>query len=734
VTSSLNRRTFVKTAAGLSFSVYAGGLISGCSEADVPVTASSPPTDFISNIWVTIRSDNAIEITNPATEMGQGSLTSLPMILVEELDADWSKVSTIPVTRHDPAYGNPDFGGQLYTAGQATVGSYYNIFRFAGAQARRLLLDTAARQWNVPIDELATISSVVRHDISGRSITYGELTSHIKIPDVLPEISEADLKPRNRYRIVGRNIPRLDVAGKVDGSAIFGIDVNVPGMQCATVLRAPVEGATPADIDQNDAEGIAGVSAIVPLANGVGVVGNTMTAVLAGRHALKVTWTGGREASAESSEDTLKKYQALASDFSTEGSTYYERGDVDEAMRSAKRFVDAEYQSDYAYHAQLEPMNATASVNDAGDAAELWVSTQTQTLTAYAAARALGTSSDRITVHPMLIGGGFGRRTHMQYVEDAVLLSKATRTPVKVIWTREDDVKHGQFRPMSAHRLRAGLDDDGKISAWLHRVATPSVLAYFKPERWAKTEGRDVISMKSTDNANYDIPHMRAEQVITERNARIAPFRGIGAGYTKFAIESFLDEIALARQMDPMDLRLELCENSKRMRAVLEELIQFCDWNRPRQGKALGVAVGGYGETMAAGVAEVSVDKSSGKIFVHNFWAVADPGLVIAPDNTEYQLEGAIIFGLSHALKEQIAIVDGVVEQSNYHDFPIMRMSESPSIHVKVFSTDNPPSGIGETGVPLTAAAVANALATLEGIRVRRLPLTPSRVLEAINA
>ena len=322
----------------------------------------------------------------------------------------------------------------------------------------------------------------------------------------------------------------------------------------------------------------------------------------------------------------------------------------------------------------------------------------------------------------------------MQYVEDAVLLSRATGMPVKVIWTREDDVKNGLFRPASAHQIRAGLDGDGQIHAWHHRIATPSVLEYFKPRRWENAGGIDVISMKSSDNSNYDLPNMLAEHLITERHARIVPYRGIGAGYTKFVIESFVDEIALARKMDPLDMRVGLSRNSPRMQTVLNEVAQLCDWRQPRADTALGLCITGYGETVAAGVAEVSLDKSRGTIRVHNFWTVIDPGLVIDPVNTEAQMQGAVIFGVSHTLKERITITDGIVDQSNFHDYPVLRMSEVPEVHVKVLSTDNPPSGVGETGVPLTAAAVANGVAALAGIRLRHLPLTPDRVLAALQA
>lgn len=734
ITGPVSRRSFVKTVAGLSFAVSVGGLFTACNDTESPAASlHSSPDDLKFNIWVTIGTDGSIEITAPAAEMGQGSMTSLPMILAEELDADWSRVKVIPVIRHDPAYGNPEFGGQLFTAGQASVEGYYDVLRYAGAQARRVLLDTAALHWSVPLAELDTKPSLVTHENSGRTMSYGELAAMARVPDQLPDITGDDLKPKDSYRIVGTEIARLDIPEKVDGSAVYGIDVQLPDMHYGMVIRAPVEGATAENIDKNEAEKVAGLTAIVPLPYGVGIVGSTIDAVFEARRKLKMRWSNDAIHSTFSSEKTLNEYQKLASDLSIKGSTWAERGDVKKGMAGSAQLIEAEYQSDYAYHAQLEPINATALVNDAGDAAEIWVSTQTQTLTVYAAAKVLGTSNDKIIVHPTYIGGGFGRRTHMQYVEDAILLSKATGKPVKVLWTREDDVKNGLFRPISAHKFRAGLDEHGKLIAWHHRIATPSVLAYFKPERWKKSNNQDVISMKSSDNSNYDIPNMHVEHLITERQARIVPYRGIGAGYTKFAIESFVDEIALARQMDPLALRLELCRNSSRMLRVLNDVAELCEWDRPREGTALGISVTGYGATVAAGVAEVSLDRSSGVIKVHNFWTVVDPGLVIAPGNAVAQMEGAIVFGVSHTLKERITIKDGIVDQSNFHDYPILRMAEIPAVQVKVISTDNPPSGIGETGVPLTGAAIGNALTALTGLRLRRLPYTPDRVLAGLK-
>ncbi len=732
--TAMSRRTFVKTTAGLSFSISLGGVLAaGEPKPKRAAGQSADAVTFTANIWVSIGSDGSVGIVCPANEMGQGSMTSLPLIICEELDADWSRVNVVPVTRHDEAYGNPDFGGQLFTAAQASVESYYKYMRQAGAQARQILLLAAAENLGVPLTELHTEPGLVVHSASGQRMNYGELAAIATIPDPLPEINDADYKSPGEYRLIGKMNNRLDIPEKVNGSAVFGIDVQLPDMHYGMVIRAPHEGSHPKSASPQAAE-LDGIIAIELLHYGVGIVGKTFDAVVAAREKISISWSDPGVAASRSHTKTLDEYQGLANDHSIKGSTWHERGNVASAMSQSTRIIEAEYQTDYAYHAQLEPINATAHVNQAGDAAEIWVSTQTQTLTVYAAAKALGTSNDRIIVHPTYIGGGFGRRTHMQYVEDAVLLSKATGKIVKVIWTREDDVKNGLFRPASAHQIRAGLDETGRVHAWHHRIATPSVLEYFKPERWASANGQDVISVKSLDNLNYDLPNMHAEHLIAERHARIVPFRGIGAGYTKFAVESFIDEIALARSMDPMEFRMELSHHSVRMQEVLKELAAFCEWYRPRNATALGLGTIGYGETVAAGAAEVSVDTSSGEISVKKFWMVLDAGLIIDPINTEAQMQGAVIFGVSHALKERITMKNGIVDQSNFDDYAVLRMSETPEVHVKILSTDNPPSGVGETGVPLTGPAIANAVAALTGARIRHLPLTPQRVLTALRA
>lgn len=335
----------------------------------------------------------------------------------------------------------------------------------------------------------------------------------------------------------------------------------------------------------------------------------------------------------------------------------------------------------------------------------------------------------------MFIGGGYGRRTlrRQKYVEDALLVSKAIGKPVKVIWTREDDVKDGTFRNAAAQCLRAGFDEEGRLIAWHHRVAAPRVLEYMNPPRWEASGGRDVIAMLGTENSRYDIPNVLAEHILTERCSRVCAWRGVSTSYTKFAAESFVDELAATRGMDPLQLRMELCHNNPRALAVLEAATEMADWSRPREGTALGLALAGYSSTFAAGIAEISVDEVSGVVNVLNYWMAADAGYLISPRNSEAQLEGNAIFGISNALRERIDIAGGEVQQSNYFDYPVMRMNEVPNVEVRVISTDNPPTGIGEIGLASTGAAIANAVFAATGARVRHLPLTPERVLAAIR-
>tara|TARA_B100000029_G_scaffold239970_2_gene237158 strand:+ start:13958 stop:16222 length:2265 start_codon:yes stop_codon:yes gene_type:complete len=740
------RREFLQSV-GITFAVGSTGIVGSCSmesssELNEPLPYNATNT-ISANAWVTINANDSIIIKYAGTEMGQGSMTTLPLVLAEELDADWKNVNVEIVSVHDPIYGNPIrytyYGFPiLYTAGSRTLEAYYPVMRQAGAQARKFLLDTAAAEWGVPVSELKTELSQVSHSASGNTLSYGQLISLAEVPKSFPLVNENEYKTHAEYRYLGKDITRIDVPGKSDGSALFGIDAQVPGMVYASVLRAPVEGEEPLNIDDSMAKTIEGVIDVITLPYGVAVVGETVEATFWGKNALEVTWSNNSPFRNVNQNETLDKYESHARDltFTTDNPLWQEVGDIKPAFDSAENIVEAVYRADPAYHAQMEPMNATANVSEDGKSAEIWVSTQTQSLSIMAAADTLETSIDKITLHPMLIGGGYGRRGEYQakYVDDALLVSRAIRKPVKVIWSREDDVKDGVFRPLSAQFMRAAINRDGKITALQQRVATPSVLSYYNVPRWNLAEGRDGISMNGAQTTRYDIPNILAEHLIMDRGSRVAAWRGVGSSYTRFANESFIDELAHREGADPLQFRIDLAKNDLDGKQVLEEVGLMSDWSRKRDGTALGVALSDYGGfSVAAGVAEVSVNNETGQIKVHNYWMVIDAGFLVAPRNVNAQMEGNIIMGLSNALKERISIKEGTVDQSNFHDYQVMRIDEMPDIHVKALKNTKSPSGVGELGLATTGAAVANAVFAATGARVRELPLTPDRVLAALR-
>ena len=452
---SMSRRQVMIGAAGLTFAFALGR----AGEAAAAIPAAARQGKALSP-WVSIATDGTVSIMSPAAEMGQGSTTSLPRILAEELDADWEKVRVVPAPPIDAVYGNPGFAGMLYTAGSNAVTSYYTPLRVFGAQVRRVLLDNAAKKWGVPVGELTTEPSVVVHRISGRRLSYGEIAAFAEVPAKAPEIKPEELKPASAFRYIGQDTLRVELPSKVNGSAKYAIDLQVPGMIYGTVLRAPVEGAAPDKINDAAARSIDDVIKIVRLPYGVGVLAETPWAALEARQKLirDVTWTRDGKAWGFDSDKATAEFAAAARDLKAPASVWDKRGDAAGEMAKAATIVEATYTCDYAYHAQMEPLNAIASVTRRGDAAEIWCGTQSQTMAQEAVAKVLGIARDKVTLHDTLMGGGFGRRGHRdeEYIVDAVLLAKEAVKPVKVIWTREDDVHNGRFRPLSAHHLRAG--------------------------------------------------------------------------------------------------------------------------------------------------------------------------------------------------------------------------------------------------------------------------------------
>ena len=720
----INRREALAQLAGLTFSFTLSAGAVG--------TAAAQQAGLLQTAWVTIRPDGTISIMSPAAEMGQGSRTSLALIIAEELDADWSRVQVEMSPLDDKVYGNPRYG-IMYTAGSASVPTYYKPLRMHAAQARRVLIDNVAEKWGVQATELTTEPGFVVHRASGRRMSYGEVATFARVPAVLPVVAEADLKSPANFRYLGKDVLRVDVPTKVDGTARYSIDMHAPGMLYGAVLRAPVEGSTPASVDKEAAAKTAGVIDVVTLPYGVGILARNPEAAFAAKSKLKVAWTAVSASNFDSSA-MLDRYAERAKDLTVEGKVWDKAGDV-AAMSEAKIVVEAVYRTDFAYHAQMEPLNALASVTAAGDAAEIWCGTQAPTVAQRAVARALNVSADKITLHPMLLGGGFGRRGHYdaEYVVDAALLSRAAKAPVKVIWTREDDIRNGRFRPMTGHYLKAGLATDGQVVAWRHRVASEEALAFQDAPRFKARNERAIFSMLGTEQPSYRLPNRLIDHVRQTDGMRLSSMRGTGNPPNAFVTESFIDELALAHKTDPLEFRRRLLAGVPRAGALLDVLAAMSNWSSARPaGRGLGLCFRNEDGTLIGMIAEASVERRTGEVRVHNVWAAIDAGLALQPDNIAAQIEGAIVYTLGAVLSERVSMKNGAVEQSNFYDYQVPRLSDVPEIEVRVLSTSNPPSGIGEMGGNVSGA-VANAIAAATGARVRHMPLTAERVLAALR-
>jgi isoquinoline 1-oxidoreductase subunit beta len=728
---SWSRRQVMIGAAGLSFAIALDG--AGPAGAAVPSASEGAPK--ILNPWVSIAPDGRIFIMSPAAEMGQGSMTSLPRIVAEELDADWDKVQIVPAPPIDEIYANPGFG-MLYTAGSNAVTSYFTPLRKFGRQVRKILLLNAAHNWGVPVSELTTKPSAVLHEISGRRLGYGEIAGFALVPATAPEIEPAELKQPQNFRYIGQDTLRVDLPGKVTGRAQYAIDVQLPGMIYGAVLRSPVEGAAPERVNEVAARSVPGLIDLIRLPYGVGILAGSPWAAFSAHQALagEIVWTHNGRGWGFDSETAVSEFAAAARDPQTPASVWDKRGDAPSELARAASVIEADYVSDYAYHAQMEPLNAVASVSPAGDTAEIWCGTQSQTMAQEAVAKVLGIPRSKVTLHEMLLGGAFGRRGHRdeEFIIDAVLLAKHAGRPVKLLWTREDDVHNARMRPLSAHHLRAGLDPEGRLIAWHQRIAVDRVLPYADPVRYAAAKGRDGIVMRGVELSSYDIPNELSEQIYRDSGLRTSPLRGVGWTANVFAAESFVDEVAAKRGADPIEFRIGLLKNFPRGRKLMETVAQMANWAAPRDGRALGAAFVNYSNTPIAGIAEISVDRSTGIIKVHNVWCAIDCGIAVHPDNVIAQTEGSIVYGLGISLRERITVKNGTVMQSNFYDYRVPRMSDIPDIHVRRIATDSHPTGVGQMGTPIVGPAIANAMFRLTGVRLRHSPMTATRVRQAL--
>ncbi len=726
-----DRRDFIKGAAGLTFAFSLGGGLLGRSKQAAAADASKL------NAWITIGADDYVTLLCPAAEMGQGVWTSLPLVLAEELDADWSKVKVEYAPPIPPIYGNPHpvFHGAQVTAYSTSVSGYFDSLRIAGAQARKVLIDNAAAKWKVPAAELTTANGMVMHAKSGRKISYGDIAKFATVPAEPPKITRADLKKPAQFKLIGHtNVSRIDVPLKVNGSAKYGIDADVPGMVYACVLQAPAEGAKAAVSNLDDVAKMKDIAAVIPLPFGVAVIGGSVEATRAGRNALKVTWDMAESpAKGFDSAKAMEDYANTANDPKAPVRVATKVGPTKEILSGAKVKVEAAYSSQYVYHAQMEPMNAVALVAEDGKSAEIWTGTQFAALISYIVSTILKTTPDKIVVHQKFLGGGYGRRLGPDTAIQAVILSSIVKKPVKLILTREDDLAAARVRPMTYHTLKAGLDGNNNLIAWYHRMVAENVDSVANPPAFALSGGDDIIGWEGLEPIGYDILSVLAEGARKESGTRVWAWRAIGTGYTKFAAEAFVDEVAAAAGRDPLALRLELTKDHPRAVAVIKAVAEMSDFAKKRPGHGMGIAFCDYDGTYTACVAEASVDKQSGKITVHNLWMVVDPGIVVQPDQVHAQLESGMVFGLSAALFEELAFKDGAPQATNFDSYPVLRMADMPELHTKIVTSDAAPTGIGEVAVPTVAPAVANAIGQLTGKRLRDLPMSPDRVKKALS-
>ena len=719
----LSRRAFLISAGGVGVAIAFGGL-GGLKKALAQAAAFTP------NAWMRVATDGTVTIMAPASEMGQGVMTSMPLLIAEEMDLDWGKVKIEQAPHMPKIFGNPLFGGNMVTAASRTTRGYYEIMRLAGMQAREIMIQNAARQWNVPASELATEPHHVVHRASGRRMSYGEIAGFAEVPANLPQITRDKLKPPSQFRLIGKDVPRVDGPDKVSGRAQYGMDVRLPGMLYATVLRAPVNGEAPENIDETDARKVAGVRQIVRMPYGVGVLADSYPAAVKAKKALKVTWTNRSKARTYTTDKLIPEYTQRARNLSDTGVVYEAHGDAKGTMANVARRLVAEYSTVNVTHSCMEPQNCTARVDD--DKIEFWAPTQSRFGVFLAAVMGLGFKPENVNINVTLLGGGFGRRAENDYAFDAGLLAKSMPGhPVKVIWTREDDVQFTKPRPLTVQRLEAGLDAQGNLVAFHHRIVSESIYARFAPPIFKKEGGKDLPVCEGAYEPTYGYPNFLLEYLREQRGIDVAVWRGVGAGYTKFAIETFIDEVAAAAGKDPIEFRMQLLAKQPRGQAVIREAMAMSDWNRKRPaGRALGIAYSDAWETYAAMVAEVSVDGKTGKFKVHEVWCAVDCGVALQPKNVEIQMESGIVFGLS-GLREKLVYVDGVPQQSNFHDYPLQRMNEIPKITTRLIVTNNKPGGIGEVGLPPLAPAVANAVYKLTGKRLRALPFDTAQLKTA---
>ncbi len=676
---------------------------------------AAAPAVFAPNAWLRLAGDGTVTVMCGSAEMGQGVLTAIPMLLAEELDADWKRVR-VQQSPVDQAYNNPMFGMQA-TGGSTTVRAHWEPLRKAGAAAREMLVAAAAAQWKVPADECRTEAGQVIH-AGGKKLAYGALVpaaAKLAVP------AEPKLKDPKDFRILGKRTNRLDTPGKLDGSAKFGIDAMVPGMLVAVMARAPQPGAKPAKVDDTKAKAVKGVRQIITIPHGVAVLADGYWAAKKGRDALAIDWDLG----AARDLSNAKVSDLLAGAASQADAIALDAGNVKDAAATSAGTLDATYEAPYLAHACMEPMNCTAWVR--GDTVEIWAGTQSQGPSQGILGQVASVTPAKVKVNTLLLGGGFGRRFAPDFTIDATLLSKISGKPVKLIYTREDDMAAGFYRPASVAKFEAALDAQGRPTMLKCGVGSPSIMAasgFLK----IPDNGVDAMAMEGIADHPYDVANQRLAYGRGEPGPQVWFWRSVGHSQNIFFIESFIDELAAAAKADPFEYRRALLSKQPRYKGVLELAAQKAGWGTPPpKGVFRGIAVAQSFGSYVAEVVEVAV-AADGTPRVLRVVAAVDCGMTVNPQTIERQIEGGIVYGLSAALYGRIGFKDGRVEQGNFHDYPVLRINEMPKVEVHIVASREKPGGIGEPGTPPIAPAVANAIFAATGKRLRSLPFDTAQL------
>jgi isoquinoline 1-oxidoreductase beta subunit len=720
---SVSRREFLQTsAAGAALTV--GFSLAACRGEDLPDPGDAA---FAPDAWIRVGPDGGVLVMVDRSEMGQGVSTALPMLVAEELDVEWSRVR-YQFAPANEAYYNTLIGAQL-TGGSTSVMNAWVPLRQAAARARAMLVAAAAGEWGVAESACHTEAGQVVHPISGRRLDYGVLASKAVL---IPPPAVVTLKPASEWRIIGKAMPRLDLPAQVTGRIGYGIDARPEGALVAVVARCPVFGGTVRQVRDEAARAVPGVRNVVRISSGVAVVADTTWQALEGRRVLDIEWNEG-ELAGLNSDDIARRMAALAQG---EGREARKEGLGAAALARAARTVEAAYDLPFLAHACMEPMNCAADVRE--DSVTLWVPTQAQAAPALfgggargVAAKVAGVSQDRVTVHTTNLGGGFGRRAETDFVREAVEISKAARVPIRLVWSREDDIQHDFYRPVVHHRLRAGLDASGAIAAWIHHIVAPSITARFIPGfvpdfiahlAGPLKGGIDPSAVEGARELPYAVPNLEVRYTEVDLGVPVGFWRSVGHTHTAFAVECFLDELAAAAGRDPVEYRIGMLASGSRHRKVLEVAAKAAGWGSPLPvGWGRGVAVHESFGSFCAQVAEVEVQGDA--VAVQKVVAAFDCGVMVNPDTVVAQIESGIAYGLSAALKGRITLRNGRVEQGNFHDYPVLRIDEMPVVEVHLVPSGDSPGGVGEPGTPPIAPAVANAVFAATGRRVRTLPI-----------